>query len=155
MKKLFLKIKRVIEFLPIIWKGYDFDYEFALNLFTYQLQRTADLLSSRDDAFEDDKYTADRIRLVLRLLDYGYGNRGCAQLNEKYQFMYGKYEFLFSDSDKPTLFSGRWKYAINEQHSAEIDAAYQKDLYKMKLREDRAKRLAWQIINKDIEKWWL
>lgn len=40
------QVERVLYFLPIIWKGYDFDYIYSINLFKHQLKRQADYLES-------------------------------------------------------------------------------------------------------------
>jgi len=42
------QIKRVIDFLPIIWKGYDFDYYYTIELFKHQLQRQAKYFESKE-----------------------------------------------------------------------------------------------------------
>ena len=35
IKQFFRRLKRTIDFLPIIWKGFDFDYRYAIELFQY------------------------------------------------------------------------------------------------------------------------
>ena len=68
----FRRLKRVWDFLPIIWKGYDFDYAHAIELFKYQLERTADLLES-DKAYTVNSNThAQKIRTAIRLIDIVY-----------------------------------------------------------------------------------
>ena len=42
VKRFFRKLKRVWDFIPIIWKGDDYDYQYSIDLFKYQLDRTAD-----------------------------------------------------------------------------------------------------------------
>lgn len=69
----FRRLRRVWDFIPIIWKGYDFDYCHAIELFRYQLERTADLLES-DKAYRiDSKLQAQKIRTAIRLIDKVYG----------------------------------------------------------------------------------
>ena len=46
-KRKWRQIKRVIDFLPIIWKGYDWDYRYAVELFQHQLKRTADQIEKK------------------------------------------------------------------------------------------------------------
>ena len=46
IKRFIYRIKRVIEFIPVIWKGYDWDYGSAIDVFQYQLTRTVDYLES-------------------------------------------------------------------------------------------------------------
>jgi len=72
VKWFFRRLKRVWDFLPIIWKGYDFDYAHALNLFKYQLERTADLLESDKAYTINAKLHAQKIRTAVRLMDKVY-----------------------------------------------------------------------------------
>ena len=68
----FRRLKRVRDFLPIIWKGYDFDYTHAIELFKYQLERTADLLESDKAYTVNSNIHAQKIRTAIRLMDIVY-----------------------------------------------------------------------------------
>ena len=68
----FRRLKRVWDFLPIIWKGYDFDYAHAIGLFKYQLERTADLLESDKAYTVNSNIHAQKIRTAIRLIDIVY-----------------------------------------------------------------------------------
>ena len=48
IKRKYRQIKRIFEFFPLIWNGADFDYRYAIDLFTYQLSRTADYLEKKN-----------------------------------------------------------------------------------------------------------
>lgn len=61
------KIRRVIDFIPIIWKGSDFDYGDAVDLFQYQLKRLEP--SIRNGNHNNATHYADRILLTIELLD--------------------------------------------------------------------------------------
>ena len=43
-RRKYSQIKRVLDFLPLIWKGYDWDYHYAVELFQHQLKRMANFL---------------------------------------------------------------------------------------------------------------
>jgi len=68
----FRRLKRVCDFLPIIWKGYDFDYVHAIELFRYQLERTAYLLESDKAYTVNSNIHAQKIRTAIRLMDKVY-----------------------------------------------------------------------------------
>jgi len=68
----FRRLKRVLDFLPIIWRGYDFDYAHAIELFRYQLERTADLLESDKAYTIDSNIHAQKIRTAIKLMDKVY-----------------------------------------------------------------------------------
>jgi len=71
-KRKYRQIQRVIDFLPIIWKGYDFDYVYSIKLFRKQLQRQATFLES-DKAYSlSAKTNAQKIRTAIRLMDKVY-----------------------------------------------------------------------------------
>ena len=67
-KKKYSQIKRVLDYLPIIWNGFDWDYRYATDLFAHQLGRIADHLES-DKAYSlSAKDNAKRIRTTLKLM---------------------------------------------------------------------------------------
>ena len=74
MKRFFRRVKRVIDFLPIIYKGADWDYYYSIELFQYQLKRTADFLESDKANTMDAKATASRIRTAVELMDRVYNH---------------------------------------------------------------------------------
>ena len=67
-KRKYRQIKRVLDFLPIIWKGYDWDYKYATDLFAHQLGRMADHFESDKAYATSAKNTAKRIRTTLKLM---------------------------------------------------------------------------------------
>jgi hypothetical protein len=66
------QIQRVIDFLPIIWRGNDWDYFYSLDLFQKQLERTATYLESDKAVTQNAKIQAQKIRTALRLMDIVY-----------------------------------------------------------------------------------
>ena len=74
MKRFFRRVRRVIDFLPIIWKGEDYDYHYSIELFQYQLERTADFLESDKAYTLDAKATASRVRTAAELMDRVYND---------------------------------------------------------------------------------
>ncbi len=68
-KRKYRQIERVIDFLPIIWKGFDFDYRYSLELFQKQLERQAKFFESGKAYTSDAKNTASRIRTAIELID--------------------------------------------------------------------------------------
>lgn len=158
MRPFFRKLKRLYEFIPVIWNSYDYDYRSAIDIFTYQLQRTVSELRTSKWQHTTSEYDARRIELVLRLLDYSYNGKGEESVLENYEFRYGKLNFSFEkweDDDKYSVLTTKWTHAVNDSHNDEIDTMYRDDLQKIRQRQKRAKDLAWKIIAKDIEKWWI
>jgi len=71
-KRKIRQIQRVIDFLPMIWRGNDWDYFYSLELFQKQLERTATYLESDKAVTETAKMYAQKIRTALRLMDIVY-----------------------------------------------------------------------------------
>jgi hypothetical protein len=72
IKQKYQQIQRVIDFLPMIWSGNDWDYLYSLNLFQKQLERTATYLESDKAVTQNAKIQAQKIRTALRLMDIVY-----------------------------------------------------------------------------------
>lgn len=73
IKKFFYKLKRVWDFLPIIWKGDDYDYGYSIDLFKYQLNRTADYIKDHSFIVDADDI-ASEIKTATELMDKIYDN---------------------------------------------------------------------------------
>lgn len=71
VKRFFRKLKRVWDFIPIIWKGDDYDYQYSIDLFKYQLDRTADYIQDRGFISDADD-VASEIRTATRLMEMVY-----------------------------------------------------------------------------------
>jgi hypothetical protein len=72
IKKKYRQIERTLSFLPLIWKGYDWDYRYAIDLFQKQLERTVIYLESDKAVTQNAKIHAQKIRTALRLIDIVY-----------------------------------------------------------------------------------
>ena len=71
MRRFFRRVRRVIDFLPIIWKGEDWDYAYSVELFRYQLERTADYIEKRGHLANADEVVKE-IRTATTLLENVY-----------------------------------------------------------------------------------
>jgi hypothetical protein len=75
VKRKIRQIKRVIDFFPLIWNGFDFDYRYATDLFQKQLERTATFLESDRAMTLEAKTNAQKIRTAIRLMDIVYDEK--------------------------------------------------------------------------------
>ena len=71
-KRKYRQVKRVLDYLPIIWKGYDWDYRYAIDLFRHQLIRTEKYMSSPNAMTVSANSRARRIKTAIELLDKVY-----------------------------------------------------------------------------------
>ena len=73
-KRKYRQIERVIDYLPVIWKGFDFDYQYSLEMFKKQLERQAKFFDSNYAYNSAAKTNAQKIRTAIRLMDKVYGD---------------------------------------------------------------------------------
>lgn len=68
-KRFVRNIRRIIEYLPIIWRDRDFDYQYLLDLMQYKLERMFKFFKSNHAMSEDAKLLADDMLSVIEALD--------------------------------------------------------------------------------------
>ena len=156
-KRKWRQINRVIDFLPIIWRGFDWDYRYAVELFQHQLKRTAKEIEARGFA-SDAKNTAAKIRTAVELLEKVYDEDYAMEYIQKIEEKYGPSHFEMvpvedgeqTHWDVKDIFEQDYTEAelmlIAEERNEEMQIA--------KLKQARAHRLVWQYIEHNIRNWW-
>jgi len=97
-KRKWSQIKRVIDFLPLIWKGYDWDYHYAVEVFQHQLKRMAVHIGSDKAWGMEYKQTASRIRTAVELMDKVYNEEYGMEYYDIMEEKYGKTNFEFIET---------------------------------------------------------
>lgn len=156
IKSYFNRVKRVIEFLPVIWKGFDFDYIYSIELFKYQLTRTAKFLESERAVCVYSKQTSMRIRIITELMEKVYDSyyelEHYSQMEEKWGTSRLVYEPFTSETIK---FTGIvWSKANTEQEQIEANKEYDILSKKALAKHLKAKKLLWKLIEHNIENFW-
>ena len=161
-KRKWEQIKRVWDFLPIIWNGFDFDYRYSLQLFTYQLKRQADYFESKDAHRIDAKNTASRIRTAIEFIDKVYDEEYANEYMDVVEKLYGRETWEFIPTGEKSPLSGEELYelkvtnqnAINEHHQEKIDRVKQEMRIASRAKQKRAEKLLWRYIEHNIKYWW-
>ena len=161
IKQFFRRVKRTRDFLPMIWKGYDFDYRYAIELFQYQLERTADFMESERAMTVDAEIRAKRIRTAVTLLQKVYDEEYGSEYQEKLKKLYGKnvlnWEFIEldvkSDYNGEPLYELKWEYE-KWDNSEEVEEVKNKLFKESKEKQKRAEKLVWEFISHNIRGWW-
>jgi len=161
VKRFFRRVKRVIDFLPMIWKGFDFDYRYGIELFQYQLKRTADLMESDRAMTMDAKIRAKRIRTAVELLQKVYDEEYGCEYQDKLKEIYGEkvldWEFVEldekSDYDGELLYELKWEYE-KWDNAEEVKETKQKLYKESQEKQKRAEELVWKFISHNIRGWW-
>ena len=156
IKQFIRRVKRTYAFLPIIWRGYDFDYRYAIDLFSYQLERTADFMESDRVMTVDAEVRAKRIRTAIELLkkvyEEEYGMEWMGQLEE----LYGPdvLEWWFEDTGKGDG-SSYLRYIYEKWDNVEEIEEKKHELYTAsQAKQKKAEGLVWKFISHNIKHWW-
>ena len=155
-KRKYRQVQRVVDYLPIIWKGYDFDYSYSVDLFKKSLERQAKLFESEAQNSDRSKQNASRIRTAIHLMDKVYNEEYCSEYQDKLEQLYGDnaLDFWFEDTgegDGSTFL--RWEYE-KWNNSEEIDEVRKKLFLESKEKQKRAHKLLWDFIEHNIQYWW-
>lgn len=160
IRRFFNRIKRLIDFIPIIWNGFDFDHYYAEELFFHQLKRTSDFLKS-DKAYTcDSKMRAQKIDTAIELWkkvsDEEYGCEYQKKVADKYGDDALDINFKETDtisSSGETLYEMNFKYE-NWDNRDEIEQAKRKWFNESQEKQERAHKLLWDYVEHHIRSWW-
>lgn len=135
MIRFFKRIKKTIQWLPVIWKQEDWDHYYILELLKYKLERMVKLWEKNKHyvGYENDvKWMKTCIRLIDKIdEDYTiemYDEE--VQINKK--LYYAKYPLIYKKYKNK---KSAWVY-IGEEN------------------QDRAHELLFKIIGRFIQHWW-
>jgi ketol-acid reductoisomerase len=154
-KRKYRQIERTLSFLPLIWKGYDWDYRYAIDLFQHQLKRTE--RSIRENGIHvGNQNTASRIKTAIRLMDKVYDEEYGCEYQDKLKELYGEnvLDWWFEDTGKGDD-SSYLRYEYEKwDNSEEIKKVERKLLLESKNKQKRAHKLLWDFIEHNIQNWW-
>lgn len=156
LKTKYRQIKRTLYFLPIIWKGRDFDYRYSLELFKHQLMRTAIFLESGECYSVDSLKTAKRIRTAVELLDKVYDEEYYMEyldiVKDKYgDNAVGSFFERIPGGDGSHYLKYNYEYWDNAE---EVGAFMKSEREKSQKKQRKAERLLWEFISHNIRYWW-
>lgn len=156
------QIQRLLDFLPIIWNGFDFDYIYTIELFKKSLERQANYLESDTAMTESAKMNAQKIRTAIRLIDKVYQQEYTYEQFELIEKLYGKTQYDFIECDDTSRFNGEKVYELKSRNENAVDDEHQKEIDKLKRQvfihgldmEKKAHRVLWKFIEHNIQRWW-
>jgi hypothetical protein len=152
-KRKYGQVKRVIDFLPTIWNGYDFDYSYSVQLFRKSLERQAELFESDKSYSARSKQDASRIRTAIRLMDKVYNDEYESEWVDKLKEEYGSdiLDFRFEDTGRGDGTS----YLEYKYENLNMRSKMKKELIKeSREKQKRAHKLLWNFIEHNIQYWW-
>lgn len=155
-RRKYRQIKRVIDFFPLIWSGFDFDYHYAIDLFKKQLERLADELESDRAVTQSAPINAQKIRTAIRLMDKAYNGDYSLEYQSQFKEIYGEdaLDHEFEDTGKGNG-SVYLKYKYEKWDNADEIKEVERKLFKeSQEKQKRAHKLLWDFIEHNIERWW-
>jgi len=150
------QIKRVIDFLPIIWKGYDFDYRYSLDLFKHSLERQAKFMESDKAVSMEAEQSAKEIRTFIKLLDKVYDEEYGCEYQEKLEELYGEWNWEFVELDEKDE-NGDSYYKMNawyENQDETTEEVKDRLFNESKEKQEKAHRILWSYLAHKIRGWW-
>ncbi len=155
VKRKIQQIKRVIDFFPLIWNGFDFDYRYAIDLFKKQLERIAKDMET-NGRLECSDVNAQKIRTAIRLMDKVYDEEYGCEYQNKLKELYGErvLDWWFEDAGRGDD-SSYLRYEYEKwDNSEEIKKVERKLFLESKDKQKKAHKLLWDFIEHNIQRWW-
>lgn len=165
MRRFLIRLKRTISFLPTIWKGADWDYRYAVDLFTYQLSRTANYIESKD-RHTTAQSDVIRMRTAIALLNKVYEEEYGMEYMDEIESKYGKSSIDFVESnvgvsqinldEKGPYYDMIEVYENNYTDMELLMIAEERSalMHESRHKQKRAHKVAWDLIEHNIQKWW-
>ena len=178
LKRKYRQIKRVLDYLPIIWNGFDWDYKYATDLFAHQLGRMADHFESDKAHTMSAHDNAKRIRTTLKLMklvgdeeyameyfDYedvesyfvpckdkkGYSTMETNHISETYDEFFKKYPLIHK---RALNGEGIWGKRYNADNATDFELKRNIAMNVAYLNQERARKTLHKLIERNIQSWW-
>lgn len=152
MRHFLSNVRRVLHYLPLIWNTRDYDYIFAVDVFTHQLRRQRDYFRVHGN-LEDASLRAQQIETALNLFDKVY-NESYTNWHDEVTNKWGDDILEFDSVEQPdgttTLEFGFRHHPNKEQIEQDIRDAQRRGMDK----HNRAHKLLWDYIEHHIQTWW-
>ena len=154
------QIKNVINWIPVVWKQFDFDYRYSLDVFKHQLLKQAKFMESDKVYGVNSHIDAQKIRMVVRLMDKVYDEDYACEYQQKLKDTYGEGvdEWIFEEiPDKPNYKSLKSIYEVDEKYESlrdEIKENSKKWFKESHEKQERAHKLLYTLLEFYIRRWW-
>jgi hypothetical protein len=159
IKRKISQIKNVIKWLPTIWNQFDFDYNYSIDVFKFQLEKQAEYLESEKARTRDAKDRAKRIRTTLKLMKKVYDEEYAMEYSDKMEELYGKdlmkYELINTGrGDGTSYYQKKYERTETPERIKEIKDVSNKLFTESNLKQEKAHRIVWLMVERNIQGWW-
>lgn len=165
VRMFFRKVKNMFRWFPIIWKDEDWDSHFIFEIFKFKLKNQAKYIGSRD-IHTRAKRDAEIMMLCVRLMDKIQNDHyGIEYLNyEESKFNFIPIEGTTSSeleiehiSDNLDDYFNKYPLIYKEvvsQHIHKNPDKHKIAMYMSRINHDRARKLLFKVMERNIERWW-
>jgi hypothetical protein len=160
-KRKYHQIRKTLDFLPLIWNSYDFDYRYSIDLFKKHLEYQASFLESKRAMTLEAKNNAQKIRTTISLMNKVYEDEYSTEYMDTIDKLYGTthYDFVETDEldkngDPYYRLELRNEGAMDEEHQKEIDEIRTQMIREGREKQRRAHKLLWDYVEHNIQRWW-
>lgn len=149
------QIKNLIKWFPIIWKQYDFDYRYSIEVLIFQLNKQADFLDSDKAYTVSAKANASSIRRFTRLLKDVYDEKFGMEYMDKFTKQFGEVTIDF----KP-IPGTEYSEIVNTYPKVDgytedqLEDIYYKMLNESNKKQEKAHKLVWKLFERYVRGWW-
>jgi hypothetical protein len=143
IKRKISQIKNVIKWLPTIWNQFDFDYNYSIDVFKFQLEKQAEYLEST----------------TLKLMKKVYDEEYAMEYSDKMEELYGKdlmkYELINTGrGDGTSYYQKKYERTETPERIKEIKDVSNKLFTESNLKQEKAHRIVWLMVERNIQGWW-
>jgi hypothetical protein len=157
IKRFIWRIKNIIKWIPILWNQFDWDYNYALEVFKFQLKKTSEYLNSDDARTLSAKFYSGRINTIIKLMNKVYEDDYSMEYLDKVKALYPELSFKtkFIETEKGN-FSIKYEFELSESEEVIDKVNASLDLHR-KLsyeKQEKAHRILWKLIERNIRNLW-
>jgi len=159
------QVRNVFRWLPIIWNQFDFDYCYSLEVFKFQLLKQAEAMETNGTLVGSEN-RAKRIRTIIGLMDKVYDDEYAMEYYGKSIKLYGKHEYKFVPINE-TMYNPItkkveglseavqvWEMNWTKEELVDIDAHIGQMMKASAVKQKRAHKLLWELVEHNIQGFW-
>jgi len=153
------QIKRIVDYIPILWNDEDWDYEFIFELLKYKLQRTRnEIFDGCGDEKEWKNPRIAEIDEVIKIIDKILNNDFVEEEHCLHEKKYGIIKMESGEKDEKTGLVRCNMYYELSKDNAELQKEASDEARKIyALEEERTQKALddlFNLLSKNIRKWW-
>lgn len=155
IKSFIIGVKNLIKWAPVVWSLRDWDYRYALDVFSFQLNNIADYLESEKSFTTCANTNAQKIRTATKLMKKVYEEEYAMEYLHKVEEKFGNgvMSMRFENIESSYLKELRWEYEYWD-NTDEIESWLEVERAQSQTKQLKAERILWEFLKHNIGRWW-